>query len=120
MCGAHKLAFFNEVREQYPDYVEWAADLKDPGPVIQGFTEYAKAMTQKRERSDAGPDTDEPSKKQQTEGEKTCVVCVDNPAEVCFVPCGHMITCCRCAPRASENGCPMCRADVGFYLKVYT
>ena len=42
-----------------------------------------------------------------------CVICMSRNKEVCIVPCGHMVYCCKCA-RANKNKsvqCPLCRKD---------
>ena len=39
-----------------------------------------------------------------------CVVCLDLPARVACVPCGHRCMCHTDAPRVSK--CPMCRAHI--------
>ena len=51
------------------------------------------------------------------EVQEECVVCMDGPAQVVFVPCGHACCCSLCAQRlAAEAGtlvhCPLCRATV--------
>jgi hypothetical protein len=44
---------------------------------------------------------------------KTCVVCLDNPAQVLFLPCRHMRVCVECSDRQKEHSrCPICRDTV--------
>jgi len=40
-----------------------------------------------------------------------CVACLVNERRVCFVPCGHIVTCIECAPKCKQM-CPMCRAPI--------
>ena len=50
------------------------------------------------------------------EDQEDCVVCMDGPAQVVFVPCGHACCCSLCAQRLAEAGtlvhCPLCRATI--------
>eukprot|EP00727_Mastigamoeba_balamuthi_P004217 m51a1_g13793 hypothetical protein (421) ;mRNA; f:342637-344018 len=48
------------------------------------------------------------------ESAQACLVCCDGPREVCFVPCGHVVTCSRCAAilLARKDRCIVCRAEV--------
>ena len=39
-----------------------------------------------------------------------CVVCLDAPHDVVFLPCAHRCTCSECAAELHE--CPVCRASV--------
>mmetsp|Transcript_152902 Transcript_152902/g.267193 ORF Transcript_152902/g.267193 Transcript_152902/m.267193 type:complete len:409 (-) Transcript_152902:362-1588(-) len=39
-----------------------------------------------------------------------CYVCLNEPRQVCFVPCGHCICCSACAPRMHE--CALCGGPV--------
>ncbi|AXU41708.1 IAP-3 [Spodoptera eridania nucleopolyhedrovirus] len=41
------------------------------------------------------------------EDEKMCKICFDRPRNMCFVPCGHVIACEKCA--LIIKNCPMCR-----------
>lgn len=46
-----------------------------------------------------------------------CVICLSDPRDVLFHPCGHMLTCHRCAGpesthRAVINRCPQCQANI--------
>ena len=39
-----------------------------------------------------------------------CVVCMDNPRAVVFLPCNHCIVCASCADALQE--CPNCRVPI--------
>ena len=41
----------------------------------------------------------------------TCVICLDKPACITLIPCGHMAMCRECTIRESDT-CPMCRTPV--------
>ena len=46
-----------------------------------------------------------------------CVVCMDRPLEMVFVPCGHI---CVCEPCSSQiTRCPICRTRTQMAVKVY-
>lgn len=40
--------------------------------------------------------------------EVTCIACRSNLRRVCFVPCGHIVTCIECASQCNKK-CPACR-----------
>ncbi len=46
--------------------------------------------------------------------DQSCVICMEAPAQICFQPCGHAITCKACAGRvwAKTRECPFCRAPL--------
>ena len=50
-----------------------------------------------------------------------CMMCMDEPVDTTFFPCGHMIACNSCAKRAMEvkPACPKCRAGVRSYQKLF-
>ncbi|KAK9794354.1 hypothetical protein WJX73_002003 [Symbiochloris irregularis] len=49
-----------------------------------------------------------------------CIVCLDNPREMIFIPCGHLITCQGCAQQVKAKQpalCPLCRTAIMQVLK---
>jgi hypothetical protein len=46
-----------------------------------------------------------------------CVVCMDRPLEMVFVPCGHICVCEECSSQISR--CPICRTRTQMAVKVY-
>jgi hypothetical protein len=55
-------------------------------------------------------------------GEATpCLVCYDAQKTICFVPCGHVVTCDQCAEiiRAREDPCVICRTPVTAIVKPF-
>jgi len=46
-----------------------------------------------------------------------CKICLDKPADVIFLPCGHMVSCGQCAP--ALNKCPICRKLVSGLVKAF-
>ncbi|KAJ6645279.1 E3 ubiquitin-protein ligase MYLIP, partial [Pseudolycoriella hygida] len=47
----------------------------------------------------------------------TCHICMDNPMNSIFVPCGHVICCEKCALRCET--CPLCRSQVSTVNKIF-
>ncbi|XP_053604899.1 baculoviral IAP repeat-containing protein 7-B isoform X2 [Plodia interpunctella] len=48
---------------------------------------------------------------------KICKICYEEERNICFVPCGHVIACAKCA--LSTDKCPLCRADILNTLRLY-
>jgi len=48
---------------------------------------------------------------------KTCIVCEENDANICFISCGHILTCKNCSKGIEQ--CPLCTKDVLSVLKIY-
>jgi myosin heavy subunit len=48
-----------------------------------------------------------------------CVVCMDKPRALVCTPCGHFSLCMNCS-KCTNNTCPICRADVTSFTKIYT
>ncbi len=55
-------------------------------------------------------------KQEAEEGRTECICCYDAPATVVFNPCGHLITCEKCAEVLKTRGqpCPYCRREVDY------
>ena len=42
-----------------------------------------------------------------------CSICLSNPCDIVFAPCGHLTICERCNPYIKvKDRCPICRADI--------
>ena len=48
--------------------------------------------------------------------ERICSICSNEPCDVLFMPCCHIVTCSRCAPR--ETTCSSCQEQVASTIKV--
>lgn len=57
----------------------------------------------------------------QSNGNSTCVICLDSPVEGACVPCGHMAGCMSCLNeiKAKNWGCPVCRTKINQVIKLY-
>lgn len=51
------------------------------------------------------------------EDSKICRICYAEERNVCFVPCGHVVACAKCA--LSTDKCPMCRQTFTNALRLY-
>ncbi|KAF0891354.1 hypothetical protein E2562_009510 [Oryza meyeriana var. granulata] len=51
-----------------------------------------------------------------------CVICLRKRRRAAFIPCGHLVCCCKCAlimERRFEPLCPMCRQDIRYMIRIY-
>ncbi|XP_012551316.1 inhibitor of apoptosis protein isoform X2 [Bombyx mori] len=48
---------------------------------------------------------------------KICKICYSEERNVCFVPCGHVVACAKCA--LSTDKCPMCRRTFTNAVRLY-
>jgi len=46
-----------------------------------------------------------------------CKICMDNPLQMVFLPCGHLSTCEDCSKNLKE--CPICRQNITGKVKTY-
>ena len=48
------------------------------------------------------------------ERDPTCVICMDEPGTMTFLPCGHAVVCSGCSKLVMASGglCPMCREGI--------
>ncbi|KAK2179127.1 hypothetical protein NP493_511g00010 [Ridgeia piscesae] len=46
-----------------------------------------------------------------------CKICMDDEAQILFLPCGHLCSCAKCAP--ALRNCPICRALIRGTVRVY-
>ncbi|CAB3226801.1 unnamed protein product [Arctia plantaginis] len=51
------------------------------------------------------------------EDSKLCKICYAEERNVCFVPCGHVVACAKCALAADK--CPMCRRTFQSAVRLY-
>jgi hypothetical protein len=48
----------------------------------------------------------------------TCFVCMDQPRNMCNLPCGHVTSCSNCSRKNSKK-CMVCRSDITSISKIY-
>ena len=74
----------------------------------------ALALNQEAERSAS-------EEERVVDEDKLCVVCMAEPKEYLFAPCGHMCACSDCADLIINKDalCPICRKDIACKIKVY-
>ncbi|BBU37599.1 inhibitor of apoptosis protein 3 [Choristoneura diversana nucleopolyhedrovirus] len=99
--------------------------------LVKGHDYVQKVVTQScvvrdtnKEQVDEPRDTNKEQVDEQTFHEpntpadkEVCKICYDAIKNVCFVPCGHVVACVKCAFALAE--CPMCRATVDFPVRIY-
>lgn len=56
-------------------------------------------------------------KRRSDDGSGICSICLEDPLEVLFNPCGHIATCQRCAHQCQS--CPICRSRIESTKKVF-
>jgi len=54
---------------------------------------------------------------EEPDDEQNCVVCLENPKNCAFVPCGHMCVCYGCGQQLKK--CPICRIDSTQLIKIF-
>ena len=52
--------------------------------------------------------------------DRSCTICFECPINTVFIPCGHSISCEKCAFKNSLKNCPMCRKTLQQKIKIYT
>lgn len=58
-----------------------------------------------------------PKDEPEVEDSKLCKICFAEERNVCFVPCGHVVACAKCALAADK--CPMCRRTFTNAVRLY-
>jgi len=51
-----------------------------------------------------------------------CCICMENPKEIAFIPCGHRACCMKCSNdviKSNNKICPLCKTNIDSVLKVY-
>lgn len=81
-------------------------DSKKKSPVVTSPTNSSKEVASKVSSS---PVTMEDS--------KLCKICYEEDRNACFVPCGHVLACLKCA--LSVLKCPVCRNKGGAVIQIY-
>jgi len=56
-----------------------------------------------------------------SEESKQCVICMDLPAEIAFIPCGHKKTCLGCSKTLmkGKSPCPICRNPIQNTMRIF-
>ncbi|XP_067674754.1 uncharacterized protein [Haliotis asinina] len=67
----------------------------------------AKAKAQSRTTEDLEATVEET---QQLRQSSACKICLEDPANIVFLPCGHLVACAVCAPALER--CPVCRKHI--------
>ncbi|XP_049872548.1 death-associated inhibitor of apoptosis 1 isoform X2 [Pectinophora gossypiella] len=62
-------------------------------------------------------DGDKDKEEAPVDDSKLCKICYAEERNVCFVPCGHVVACAKCA--LSTDKCPMCRRTFQSAVRLY-
>lgn len=63
------------------------------------------------------PASDLPASTEDSKSVIICKICYEEECNVCFVPCGHVISCAKCSMNVSN--CPMCRTSIHNIVRLY-
>lgn len=58
--------------------------------------------------------------KEDDDGSKECLVCLDNDKDTVIMPCGHLCVCSECGPGLVKNKhtCPICRSHIANLIPI--
>lgn len=79
-------------------------------PIVTPETNEANAPDDTAKSKAAAETKDDPINKQ-------CIICFGNERNICFVPCGHVVACAKCAMTVDK--CPMCRSSFQSAVRLY-
>ncbi|XP_046571596.1 E3 ubiquitin-protein ligase cblA-like [Haliotis rubra] len=54
---------------------------------------------------------------QQLKESSACKICLEDPANIVFLPCGHLVACAECSPALER--CPICRQHIRGTVRVH-
>ena len=59
----------------------------------------------------------EEEEEEEKKDEHLCCICLENKADIVFIPCGHLSTCGRCTTNIKD--CCVCRTNITQCVKVF-
>ncbi|XP_053316645.1 mitochondrial ubiquitin ligase activator of nfkb 1-A-like [Spea bombifrons] len=76
---------------------------------------------EKQERESSWQNTldEEQLPDQESTSDRTCVVCISQPRECVFLPCGHVCCCFTCYQSLPTHTCPICRCNIERVVPLY-
>ncbi|KAK7491880.1 hypothetical protein BaRGS_00016899 [Batillaria attramentaria] len=68
-----------------------------------------------------GPDGDgaQPGANMGSHQRLLCKICLTGESNMIFLPCGHLVSCVKCASRLPNRRCPICRQDIAEILPAF-
>jgi hypothetical protein len=58
------------------------------------------------------------------EGDLACIICMENIADHCIIPCGHISLCAVCSNTLTHRNnvpkCPSCRVNITSIIKTFS
>ena len=59
-----------------------------------------------------------------TEGDLACIICMENIADHCIIPCGHISLCALCSNKLTHQDdvptCPVCRGQITDIIQTFS
>jgi hypothetical protein len=95
-------------------YIDDKGNVTEPHPEIKQTTEVPKIETTKV----ITPVAPRPRLPAKIEEPSVCVLCLTTERQVACLPCGHLTSCVACGH--SLKTCPICRATVKAFVRIYT
>ncbi|XP_052808310.1 uncharacterized protein LOC128237121 isoform X2 [Mya arenaria] len=83
--------------------------------VEPGFTEGASGGPEEEENNDNGTQIRQENEKLREM--QTCKICMERQVNTTLLPCGHLVSCDRCASRLAK--CPICRTKIKGSVKTF-
>jgi len=96
------------------DKCDYVLTVKGAEYVQQAVSDRCLEKESKIVTNDEQPNNDTDPKNES----KLCKICFGEQANVCFVPCGHIVLCAKCAFSINKT-CPMCREPFDSFVRVY-
>ncbi|XP_071114614.1 death-associated inhibitor of apoptosis 2-like [Haliotis cracherodii] len=82
---------------------------------VKGIDKIKKNYIKKGQRKEEVKATEEETR--QLRESSTCKVCLEDPANIVFLPCGHLVACAECTPALER--CPVCRTHIRGTVRVH-
>ncbi|XP_048240179.1 uncharacterized protein LOC124145178 [Haliotis rufescens] len=82
---------------------------------VKGIDKIKKNYIKKGKRKEEVKATEEETR--QLRESSTCKVCLEDPANIVFLPCGHLVACAVCTPALER--CPVCRTHIRGTVRVH-
>ncbi|XP_071114616.1 baculoviral IAP repeat-containing protein 3-like [Haliotis cracherodii] len=93
-------------------YQSLPTSLSDRNSIHRSRMPKVKAKNKAKEELEA---TEEET--QQLRESSACKICLEDPANIVFLPCGHLVACAVCAPALER--CPVCRTHIRGSVRVH-
>jgi len=89
----------------------------DSGISSIGATNGSSCASEDENHDEKSKDTELEEDLRQLREARQCKICMDHEVGVVFLPCGHLVSCVRCATAVSV--CAVCRAQIKAHVRTY-